>query len=90
MDVAALVVAIVLGGSGVLGAVYNWYTFRTQHSRQRTIDFWESYERQAASAERRNDRAEVARIRQEYEEQLEAYRAQQQLKRLVPPDRIEP
>jgi hypothetical protein len=80
---------MLLGGGGLLGAIYNWYTFHRQSSRQDWADFWDSYERQAASAEKRGEQSEASRIRLEYEEQLEAWRAQQEIKRLAPPDRIE-
>ena len=90
MDVAVLILANLLGGGGVLGALYNWYTFRRQAARQDIADFWDAYERQATSAEKRRDAEEAARIRKDYEEQLEAWRAQQEVNRLVPPSRIEP
>lgn len=89
MDVASLVLSVILGGGGVVGAIYNWWTFRQQSTRQNMADFFDSYERQAASADRRGDKVEADRLRREYEQQHEAYRAQQKVKRLARPDRIE-
>lgn len=89
MDIAALIVAIVLGGGGVIGAAWNWYTFHKEELRQKKMDVWDAYERQAASAEKRGDLGEVGRIRSEYELQLEAWRAQQEVRRLAPPDEVQ-
>lgn len=86
MDVAALILAGLLGGGGLLGAIYNWYTFRTQSHRQSTVDFWDNFERQIKSAEGRGDTAETERLRRKYEEQLEAWRAQQELAQTVHKD----
>lgn len=90
MEAATFAVAVVLGGGGLVGAIYNWWIFRHQKVRETTLDFWESFERQATSADKRGDRGEADRIRHDYERQLEAFRAQQAVKRISPPDRINP
>lgn len=88
MDALSLVVAAILGGGGVVGAGYNWWTLR-QQSRYRGEDFfWKTYALQAESAEKRGDKDEGTRIRIEYEWQLQAYREQQKLRQLVPPERL--
>lgn len=90
MDLLSLILAVLLGGGGVIGAAFNGYTLRNATLRQGNLDFWDSYERQAASAERRGDPAEASRVRVQYEAQLEAFRAQQEVVRLVPPARVSP
>ena len=88
MDALTLTVALVLGGGGIVGAAYNWWTLRRQ-SRNRIEDFfWQTYVFQAESAEKRGDSAEGIRIRLEYEHELEAYRDQHALRRLLPPERL--
>jgi hypothetical protein len=95
IDVATLLIAVVLGGGGVLGAVYNWYALRSQmrrqqglDERQRRQDYLESFRRQAESADQRGDKIEGDRIRRAYEAQEEAYRKQDDLEKSVPPDRL--
>ncbi len=50
-------------------------------------DFWRSFERQIASAERRGDSAEAARLRLTYESHEEAWRAQRSLRSRSPASR---
>jgi hypothetical protein len=95
MDVASLVLAVILGGGGIVGAVYNWWTFRQQSKRQdkldirqKGLDFLDSLRRQADSAERRGDLAERDRILRDYEEQERAHRKQLELEQSVPPERL--
>ncbi len=38
MEAAALVVAVVLGGGGILGAVFNWSTLRSQRRRESNLE----------------------------------------------------
>lgn len=50
-------------------------------------DFWRSFERQIASAERRGDNEEAARLRRMYESHEEAWRAQRALRSRAPASR---
>ena len=50
-------------------------------------DFWRSFERQIASAERRGDEEEAARLRRDYELHEEAWRAQRALRSRAPSSR---
>jgi tetratricopeptide (TPR) repeat protein len=83
-DVSTIITAAVsaVGGGGVVGVIQIWF----QAKRQRTMDIWDSYREQIKSAEARKDDVEVRRVRREYEEQLEAWRAQQKLTKVAPRD----
>ncbi len=83
------VAAVVLAPATALGATlltYRLASRRFRHDVEETK--WqriqESYEKQIASAEKRGDGAKGAELRREYEGQLEAWRAQQDLEGVAP------
>ena len=73
----------VLGG-GLVSAGVDWWRNRHLTKLEKAQDHFVSYEKQIASAEKRGDLEMVNRLRVEYEEQQEAWRAQQDLGLIAP------
>ena len=69
---------------GIADTILNFFRFRHEAGRSKWQDFISSYEKQIESAEKRGDKPEEERLRNEYEEQLEAWRAQQGVEALAP------
>ena len=85
ISIAAIVIAPAAGfGMGFLGHTLAARRFRHEVEVTRWQRIQESYREQIASAENRKDDPEVDRLRQEYEGQLEAWRANQDLESLTP------
>ena len=92
MPEAAIVIsvaAVVLGPAAGLGAALLGHRLGSRHFRHQVEETrWqriqESFEKQIASAEKRGDEPKAAVLRQEYEGQLEAWRAQQDLEGVAP------
>ena len=82
MDWATLALAFLGGGS--LATVVSIFVFRHQAKRDNWADIQQSFKDQINSAEKRGDAEEETRLRQEYEAQLEAWRAQQGVEALAP------
>jgi tetratricopeptide (TPR) repeat protein len=86
VDVATIIVGVasaaagLLGGGGLVGYLQN----RALTRRTQTQDFWDSFEKQIQLSESAGDEARVASIRLEYSQQLEAWRAEQGLEKIVP------
>lgn len=76
--------AIVLGGGGLV----TWFRYRNQTKREGFQDYFTSFEKQIESAEKRGGDAEANRLRQQYEREQEAWRAQQTLE-LIAPQRVD-
>ncbi len=74
------VIGVLIGGGGIISVIQA----RRQGRREQAQDIWDTYEKQIALAEAREDDEEANRLRREYAGQLEAWRAQQELTKLAP------
>lgn len=83
-------VGIVGGGGGLISVYQVWRQGRREHRQ----DIWATFEKQIELAEASGDTNEANRVRREYTGQLEAWRAQQSLRRIAPREistaRVEP
>lgn len=86
MDWTTVVIPLVtfVVGGGLAGVVVQVWQTRRKNRRDTEQDYIASLEKQIASAEKRNDAQETERLRREYEQQLEALRAQKNLGLIAP------
>ena len=77
--------AIVVGALGGIGGYAAWRQFRHRAPIESQEAIHASFQRQIASAEKRDAADEVEQLRRELEEQEEAWRAQQGVSSRVPP-----
>ena len=73
-----------LAGGGLISAIVALLVARHQIKRANTQDYFSSFEKQIESVEKRGDGTESSRLRQTYEREQEAWRAQQDLEISAP------
>ena len=81
------------GGSGIAPLIMTTYLGFKRESRDAIEAIWTSYREQIQSAEARGDAHEIERLRREYEQQQEAWRAEQSVlakapRKITQPDAI--
>ena len=83
IPIISLCLAVVATGLGG-GGIFSWCQYRHDVKRETVRDYWSSFTEQIKSAETREDKSDVERLRLQYEREQEAWRAQQNLQIVAP------